>query len=79
MKGVLHSLTMSYRDGVAGRGGLGAVMGSKHLKAVAVKGKHKTCIQEVVDQAVSHRFLICTTRKKNKIIQKILFSDRLSV
>ncbi|MFQ5539778.1 MAG: aldehyde ferredoxin oxidoreductase family protein, partial [Candidatus Binatia bacterium] len=30
------------RDGVAGRGGLGAVMGSKHLKAVAVKGNRKT-------------------------------------
>lgn len=30
------------RDGVAGRGGLGAVMGSKHLKAVAVTGKRKT-------------------------------------
>ncbi|MFQ5903075.1 MAG: aldehyde ferredoxin oxidoreductase family protein [Candidatus Binatia bacterium] len=32
------------RDGVAGRGGLGAVMGSKHLKAVAVKGKRKTAM-----------------------------------
>lgn len=30
------------RDGVAGRGGLGAVMGSKHLKAVAVTGNRKT-------------------------------------
>ncbi len=30
------------RDGVAGRGGIGAVMGSKHLKAIAVKGTHKT-------------------------------------
>ncbi len=30
------------RDGVAGRGGLGAVMGSKNLKAVAVKGGRKT-------------------------------------
>jgi aldehyde:ferredoxin oxidoreductase len=30
------------RDGVAGRGGVGAVMGSKHLKAVAVKGNRKT-------------------------------------
>ncbi len=30
------------RDGVAGRGGLGAVMGSKNLKAVAVKGNRKT-------------------------------------
>ncbi len=30
------------RDGVAGRGGAGAVMGSKNLKAVAVRGKRKT-------------------------------------
>ena len=30
------------RDGVAGRGGIGAVMGSKRLKAVAVRGKRKT-------------------------------------
>jgi len=30
------------RDGVAGRGGLGAVMGSKNLKAVAVRGSRKT-------------------------------------
>jgi aldehyde:ferredoxin oxidoreductase len=36
------------RDGVAGRGGLGAVMGSKHLKAVAVTGSRKTT---VADQA----------------------------
>lgn len=32
------------RDGVAGRGGLGAVMGSKHLKAVAVTGNRKTTV-----------------------------------
>ena len=34
------------RDGVAGRGGLGAVMGSKHLKAVAVSGKRKTPVAD---------------------------------
>jgi aldehyde:ferredoxin oxidoreductase len=34
------------RDGVAGRGGLGAVMGSKHLKAVAVTGKRKTTMAD---------------------------------
>ncbi len=34
------------RDGVAGRGGLGAVMGSKGLKAVAVKGKQKTTMAD---------------------------------
>jgi len=30
------------RRGVAGRGGLGAVMGSKNLKAIAIKGSRKT-------------------------------------
>ena len=34
------------RDGVAGRGGLGAVMGSKHLKAVAVSGRRKTSVAD---------------------------------
>ena len=30
------------REGVSGRGGVGAVLGSKNLKAVVVKGAHKT-------------------------------------
>jgi aldehyde:ferredoxin oxidoreductase len=34
------------RDGVAGRGGLGAVMGSKRLKAVAVRGARKTTMAD---------------------------------
>jgi len=34
------------RDGTAGRGGIGSVMGSKRLKAVVVEGKHGT---EVAD------------------------------
>ncbi|MFQ5683452.1 MAG: aldehyde ferredoxin oxidoreductase family protein [Candidatus Binatia bacterium] len=41
----VHSWGKS-RDGVAGRGGLGAVMGSKNLKAVAVKGKRKTTMAD---------------------------------
>ncbi|MBI4594349.1 MAG: aldehyde ferredoxin oxidoreductase, partial [Candidatus Rokubacteria bacterium] len=36
------------REGVAGRGGLGAVLGAKHLKAVVVRGARKT---EVADPA----------------------------
>jgi len=36
------------REGVSGRGGLGAVLGSKNLKAVAVRGARKT---EVADPA----------------------------
>ena len=39
----VHSWDKS-RDGVAGRGGLGAVMGAKHLKAVAVTGNRKTTV-----------------------------------
>ena len=34
------------REGVAGRGGLGAVLGSKNLKAVVVKGARKTDVAE---------------------------------
>lgn len=34
------------REGVAGRGGIGAVLGSKNLKAVVVKGKRKTEIAD---------------------------------
>jgi aldehyde:ferredoxin oxidoreductase len=34
------------RDGVAGRGGVGAVMGSKNLKAVAVRGARKTSMAD---------------------------------
>ena len=36
------------REGVAGRGGIGAVLGAKHLKAVVVRGARKT---EVADPA----------------------------
>lgn len=42
---VVHSWDKS-RDGVAGRGGLGAVMGSKHLKAIAVTGRRKTTVAD---------------------------------
>jgi aldehyde:ferredoxin oxidoreductase len=42
---VVHTWDKS-RDGVAGRGGLGAVMGSKHLKAVAVTGRRKTTMAD---------------------------------
>lgn len=34
------------REGVAGRGGIGAVLGSKNIKAVVVKGKRKTEIAD---------------------------------
>jgi aldehyde:ferredoxin oxidoreductase len=34
------------REGVAGRGGIGAVWGSKHLKAVSVRGTRKTAVAD---------------------------------
>jgi aldehyde:ferredoxin oxidoreductase len=34
------------REGVAGRGGLGAVLGAKHLKAIAVAGTRKTQVAD---------------------------------
>jgi aldehyde:ferredoxin oxidoreductase len=34
------------REGVSGRGGIGAVLGSKHLKAVVVRGGRKTAIAD---------------------------------
>lgn len=39
------------REGVAGRGGIGAVFGSKNLKAIVVKGKRKT---EIADAKSLH-------------------------
>jgi len=34
------------RDGIAGRGGMAAVLGSKNVKAIAVKGKAKTAVAD---------------------------------
>ncbi len=34
------------REGVSGRGGLGAVLGSKHVKAVAVRGARKSSVAD---------------------------------
>ena len=34
------------REGVAGRGGIGAVWGAKHLKAVSVRGTRKTAVAD---------------------------------
>ncbi len=47
------------REGVSGRGGIGAVLGSKNLKAVVVKGSRKT---EVAD-AAALRALLDDTRE----------------
>jgi aldehyde:ferredoxin oxidoreductase len=46
-KGVRFSAVMTYANRAAGRTGMGAVMGSKNLKAVAVRGRNRP---EVKDQ-----------------------------
>ncbi|MEZ5196774.1 MAG: aldehyde ferredoxin oxidoreductase family protein [Bacteroidales bacterium] len=50
----LIAAIMNEKNHAAGRGGLGAVMGSKNLKAVVVSGNNKTPIEdkEVVDRAI---------------------------
>jgi len=50
------------REGVSGRGGLGAVLGSKNLKAVVVKGARKT---EIADSAAL-KALVDQTREPLK-------------
>jgi aldehyde:ferredoxin oxidoreductase len=47
------------REGISGRGGVGAVLGSKNLKAVVVRGKRKT---EVADPAAL-KALLAETRE----------------
>ena len=50
----LIAAIMNEKNHAAGRGGLGAVMGSKNLKAIVVSGNNKTPIEdkEVVDRAI---------------------------
>ncbi|PYN35515.1 MAG: aldehyde ferredoxin oxidoreductase [Candidatus Rokuibacteriota bacterium] len=56
------------REGVSGRGGIGAVLGAKHLKAVVVRGARKT---EVADSAAL-KALIDETREPLKTGTKAL-------
>src|SRR5207244_11122111 len=56
------------REGISGRGGIGAVLGSKNLKAVVVKGARKT---EVAD-AAALKALIEETREPLKTGNKAL-------
>ena len=51
---VLMASIMNEKNHAAGRGGLGAVMGSKMLKAVVVSGNNKTPVadQVIVDEAI---------------------------
>src|SRR5512132_4133152 len=56
------------REGVSGRGGIGAVLGSKHLKAVVVRGARKT---EIAD-AAALKALVDQTREPVKTGTKAL-------
>ena len=58
------------REGVSGRGGIGAVLGSKNLKAVVVRGARKT---EIAD-AAALKALIEETREPLKTGTKALTS-----
>lgn len=44
--GVLMAAIMNDRDRAAGRGGMGAVMGSKNVKAIAVRGTQKVAVAD---------------------------------
>ncbi|MFZ0488174.1 MAG: aldehyde ferredoxin oxidoreductase family protein [Arenicellales bacterium] len=46
--GVRYACVMNDTDRAAGRTGVGAVMGSKHLKAIAVRGKRGTSVADPV-------------------------------
>jgi aldehyde:ferredoxin oxidoreductase len=56
---VLNDAAKKQRAGVAGRGGMGAVMGSKNLKAIVVKGKSRP--EEIVP--VEYRRKVIELRK----------------
>ncbi len=45
-KGVLYASVMNEKDRAAGRGGAGAVMGAKKLKAIVVQGGRKTPVAD---------------------------------
>jgi len=48
-KGILYACIMNDEGRVAGRGGCGAVMGSKNLKAIVVSGKKETSLSDPVN------------------------------
>ena len=56
------------REGVSGRGGIGAVLGSKHIKAVVVRGARKTSIAD----APALKALLEATREPLKTGTKAL-------
>lgn len=60
---VLFAGIMNDKDRAAGRSGLGAVMGSKNLKAVVVRGT------KGINVAKKHEFMMATADARNKIYE----------
>ena len=64
--------TISNEGRHAGRGGVGAVMGSKNLKAIALRGHGKVCVAdphgvETIAESMRHRSLGTVTPKYRQI------------
>jgi len=70
----LVKLSSIFHDGrdarAAGRGGLGAVMGSKHLKAVVVYGHKKTPVAKKEELLASVRKIVPQMRKNTEFNRK---------
>ncbi|MCF6464393.1 aldehyde ferredoxin oxidoreductase family protein [Clostridium sp. Cult2] len=62
-KQVLFATVMNDKDRAAGRSGLGAVMGSKNLKAVVVRGTND------IKVANKHEFMAATMDARNKLLE----------
>lgn len=61
--GVRYACVMNDTDRAAGRSGVGAVMGSKHLKAISVRGKVGTTVADPI------KFLETVGRTNEKLAQ----------
>lgn len=62
-KQVLFATVMNDKDRAAGRSGLGAVMGSKNLKAVVVKGTNGITV------ANKHKFMMASKDARDKLLE----------
>lgn len=62
-KQVLFATVMNDKDRAAGRSGLGAVMGSKNLKAIVVRGTND------INVANKHEFMMATMDARNKLLE----------
>lgn len=62
-KQVLFATIMNDKDRAAGRSGLGAVMGSKNLKAIVVRGTND------INVANKHEFMMASIDARNKLLE----------